>query len=230
MCRKYRDNTLISGLDNIFNNRPKAKLLISELYDAGELLLFGGSVRYLYECNYQVLPRDIDIVIKTSYNDLSPFLRSVNYSKNRFGGYKFEVDGLLFDLWTFSSTWAIKNKFVYADKPEDLTKTVFLNHDAIVYNLNKYEVYDGGYKESKDLKMLDIVLAENPFPTLNILRALVLMKTKEFTFSHNLKKYIYNWKKGFSTECALIKNILDVQETHYGIEYLNSSDIKNMIF
>ena len=46
-------------------------------------------------------------------------------------------------------------------------------YDSIVYNLRTGDLYDEGYFKAKKDRFLDIVLEENPFPEINILRSFV---------------------------------------------------------
>lgn len=227
--KSYENHLLKDGFYGLLENRNDAKQFINGLSEAGEMLLFGGGVRSYFENAYQIMPRDFDIVINTQTVDISMFFDDYPYKRNRFGGFKVELDDMLFDIWSISCTWAFRSGKVAFEQPEDLTKTVFLNHDAIVYNLNKCEIYDGGYYQSRQDKILDIVLCENPFPGLNVLRAIILEKKHGYKFSQCLYSYLIDWIKSVEKQKDPLELLLNIQSSHYGYEQLTPDEIYESI-
>lgn len=213
---------------DILEFRPLAKKAISRLAKEGDLLLFGGAVREFFNSNFRVIPRDFDIIVNSTIKDFERCFRGIPYKKNQFGGYKLNVDGLIFDIWGLSSTWAFKEKKITEVRKENLPKTVFLNYDSIVYNLCTGDLYDEGFSKAKKDKLLDILLEENPFPELNILRSLVFNKRDKMNYSDCLLSYISDWcKKHNGYEVQLL---LEAQNKHYGREYMTKYEIQKELY
>lgn len=199
---------------------------IEELSNVGELLFFGGSIRDI--CVFPEkppMPRDFDIAIKfKDKNTFDLITRKYKHRKNRFGGYKFTISNIEFDIWDLENTWAFK----YTDlqpSEENLAKSVYLNIDGIVYNFNKSKLYDEIFRTSiRDCK-LDITLEENPQVELNLLRALVFKEKYNLVFSNRLKNVFKYYLKDESEK--LIENLYKLQHSHYKDSYLSKEEIKD---
>lgn len=210
----------------IIKTRPNAEKVLYQLSNDGDLLLFGGGVRQFFEDGYQTMPRDFDIVVNTSTLDLSPYFNDQCFTKNRYGGFKLILDDLTFDIWNITSTWAFSEKKVVYKIPADLTKTVFFNFDSIVCNLQSGEIYEGGYFKAYNDKILDIVLYDNPFPELNVLRALAFKKEHNFQFSPELFQYMSKWILNNFKNNLYIKLLLNIQKKHYGFEKITENELR----
>lgn len=68
--------------------------------------------------------------------------------------------------------------------------TVFLNIDAIVYDMKRDIWYEEGYQEAIKTQVLNVVLESNPEIPLNIVRAMVLKKRYNMAYSKRLKDII----------------------------------------
>lgn len=68
--------------------------------------------------------------------------------------------------------------------------TVFLNIDAIVYDMKRDIWYEEGYQEAIKIQVLNVVLESNPEIPLNIVRAMVLKKRCNMAYSKRLKDII----------------------------------------
>ncbi|WNR45102.1 ligand-binding sensor domain-containing protein [Paenibacillus roseipurpureus] len=202
---------------------PLAKNVIYRLLEEGNLLLFGGSVRNYYENGFRTMPRDFDIVVCSDNDELDKYFYNIPYKKNRYGGYKIDHYSVNFDIWSLNSTWAFKTKKISNPNIENLTKTVFLNYDSVVYDLTTGRLYDEDYRLAKEKNKLDIVLQDNPFPELNVLRTFVFKTKHNMEYSERLRSYLVNWKE------QNVKNALDlltsIQLKHYGTEYLNKDQL-----
>lgn len=179
----------------LLNNYPQANELINCLNDCGEVLLFGGAVREFNDSRFNNTPRDFDIVIKKSDKDidLDNLLNKFYYKKNRFNGYKIKADSLEFDIWEIENTWAFKEKKVNCSEDEYIEKlqeTVFLNIDSVIYNITKQQLHNNRYEEAMKYKVLDVVLIDNPYVELNILRAILFKKKYNMKFSNRLIKLL----------------------------------------
>jgi hypothetical protein len=169
----------------LISGYPSADSLINQLQQCGEVLLFGGAVREYNDTRFNSMPRDFDLVINKGDNNinLEDILKNFSYKKNRFDGYKLQVDSLEFDIWELEKTWAFKENKVQCSQEEysyKLQDTVFLNIDSVVYNLTTKELYNKKYKEAMKNKELDVILEENPYKELNIMRALVFKKKIQY--------------------------------------------------
>ncbi|GAA0135250.1 hypothetical protein YSY43_20900 [Paenibacillus sp. YSY-4.3] len=211
---------------NTIKNFPLAKNVVFRLLEEGNLLLFGGAIRSYYENQFSTMPRDFDIVVCTRNDELDQYFFNVPYTRNRYGGYKINIYPVGFDIWSINSTWAFKNGVIENPNVENLTKTVFLNYDSVVYDLTTGEVYDEDYQKAKENKKLDIILEQNPFPELNILRSLVFKTRYNMDLSEALYDYMKSWRKMFSNNEEI--NVLsEVQIKHYGFEYMTKKQLFN---
>ncbi|MGW8892054.1 hypothetical protein ACWGMM_10020, partial [Bacillus subtilis] len=86
--------------------------VVETLSTTGNLLFFGGSIRDLCMApEVNKMPRDFDIAINFKNEEkFSALIGNYNYKKNRFGGYKFSISNIDFDVWDLNNTWAFKNK------------------------------------------------------------------------------------------------------------------------
>lgn len=206
-----------SDFFEVLLNRPQAQFFVNELQQHGELLLFGGSIRdYLNNNGFESIPRDFDIVIKTN-ECLDSIINTDYYSakRNKFGGYKFFIDGLKFDVWSLQDTWAFKEHKVNFSNTEDLNKTVFLNIDALFYNIYKKELCDHGYSEAINNHELDIILSDNPYPELNIARACRFKMKFNLNFSVDLKTYIADWLNSYDNKFSAIEKLKSIEKKRY---------------
>ncbi|WP_394884790.1 hypothetical protein [Clostridium butyricum] len=202
---------------------PDANSLINQLGKYGELLLFGGAVREYNDSGFETMPRDFDIVISKNNNvDLDMILQNFYYKKNRFNGYKLNTNGIEFDIWELENTWAFKENKINCSQNEykyRLQDTVFLNIDSVVYNLTARKMFDEKYEKAMKSKEIDVVLEDNPYKELNMVRAIALKNKYDMEFSARLKNMI----KSFIDEnddCinSCIDKLYEVQYNHY-LEY-----------
>ncbi|WP_059050379.1 hypothetical protein [Paenibacillus senegalimassiliensis] len=214
----------------LLKTHTEASRFIELLSQIGELLFFGGSIRdYYINQKYETLPRDFDIAIKFDSNNskesnstLQYILKNYNYKKNRFGGYKVQVEHIEFDIWDMKNTWAFKEEKL-VPKEENLVKTVYLNIDGIVYNFNKNILYYDEINKSLEDKLIDIVLDDNPQKKLNLLRAIVFKKKYNLQFSSDL---IDEFKKNIKSKSDFSNELYLLQFTHYKEERLNIEEIR----
>lgn len=208
----------------------EASNFITSLSEIGDLLFFGGSIRDCYiNSGYDSLPRDFDIAIKfdpdlnDSKFDFTNLIEKYSYRKNRFGGFKVLIDNIEFDIWDMNNTWAFKEKKVVPSE-ENLTKTVYLNVDGIVYNYNKEILYFNELNESLEKKVIDIVLQDNPQKKLNLLRAMIFKKKYSLNYSEQL---ITEFEKLIILEEEhIISDLYKIQIAHYKESRLSYEDIK----
>ena len=200
---------------------PQIAELIELLESSGNVIIFGGAIR---DFVLDRQPRDYDFVIDTK-NSISDYLRNYNYIKNSFDGYKVLLSEARLDIWALKDTWAFKKGIITQDI-SNLTKTVFFNADAVAVNITTGQVFESGFVEAFESKVLNIILAENPLPELCVLRAFAFNKNYSFEYSHELFEYITNW---ISRTEAPLQVLLKVQKTHYNRTLFTENDIMELI-
>lgn len=222
---KYVKNQLIC----LLGKNSESLNFINDLMVTGDLLFFGGSIRdiCLFPDNPPT-PRDFDIAIKfKDFNKFEEVIKNYDFRINRFGGYKFNVAKIEFDVWNLENTWAFKNTNLQASE-ENLAKSVYLNIDGIVYNFNKSRLYDELFKTSISAGKLDINLERNPQVELNLLRAIVFKdKYREkykLIYSNKLRNVFKKYLDENPTE--LVDQLYDLQVGHYKIDYLSKEEIQ----
>ncbi|GEC89393.1 hypothetical protein [Brevibacillus brevis] len=198
---------------------------IERLSTTGDLLFFGGSIRDLClfpECTQ--IPRDFDIAINFKNKErFDTLIGEYNFSKNRFGGFKFNISNIEFDIWDLNNTWAFKNKYLKPSE-ENLAKSVYLNIDGIVYNFNKNRLYDDIFQSSIKSSKLDITLEENPQVELNLLRALVFKNKYNLIFSNKLKDVFKTFMNTYDED--LIESLYEMQLAHYRYNSFSKEEIR----
>ncbi|WP_068675259.1 hypothetical protein [Oceanobacillus sp. Castelsardo] len=205
--------------EEIFQERLEAKKLLSDLENNGELLLFGGCIRDYLDHEFEQIPRDFDIVLNDMFIDIDTILQmnKFSYRRNKFSGYKVFVDDIVFDIWDIRNTWAFKEDKLSYTEVSDLNKTVFLNIDSIFYNLNDCQLYDNGFKDALSNQELDIVLADNPFPELNLVRAFRYSEKYKLKFSTKLELFIKKLiSSQYDSKSNASRTLMDIENKRYG--------------
>jgi hypothetical protein len=202
---------------------PKVNDLLKNLSTEGSILLFGGAVRDLGY--YKTIPRDLDIVINNN-SKLDTILSGIPGRKNRFGGYKIVIGNVSIDIWNLPVTWAFRRGILMEDVT-NLTKSVFLNFDAVVYDVTNNKLYDEGFSQAISSKLLDIVLRPNPYPALNVLRTLVFIEKYDFNLSFQLQEYILSWFK--VNKLQKVNQLLKLEEMHYGTKLFCEEKINDYL-
>lgn len=224
------ETNISKAFSELISNYSEANRLVEKLKENGQLLLFGGAVRqYMKTEGYKKLPRDFDIVIEknSSTIDLDDVLNEFSYKKNRFNGYKINVDSLEFDIWEIENTWAFKenkvkcSEFEYSKK---LQETVFLNVDSIVFNLTTEEFYKDKYDDAIKNRELDIVLSDNPYQELNLLRAIVLKQEYNMGLSDKLRNKLLDF---IEIDSNYLDTLYDIQLSHYNFPRISKEQLED---
>jgi hypothetical protein len=187
-------------------------------------VLFGGVLRDLVLYGPAKRPRDIDIVVDCSLEDLSAALSSFPFQRTRFGGFRIAFRKWSFDIWPLRNTWAFAVGHMTATF-ENLPKTTFFNIEAVAVQFNtkrrnKRPLYSFGFAEAISTRVLDINFEPNPFPQLCIIRGLLTAARHGLLLSPRLARYML--EKGNRTEIA---EIMQAQFGHYGVVRLRAQDI-----
>lgn len=184
-------NEVLYFIKNQVKNYPIAKKFIDDLTLYGNCFFIGGVLRSFKNFDIFNEIKDIDIIFQSENPiTLSKICNKYNYSKNHFGGFKINCDGIMIDVWNIEDTWAFRTNTVVCEKyemPKLLCNTTFLNIDSIVYDLHNDTWYDTLYKQAMTSKTLDIVLETNPYLKSNLQRAINFSKKYTFVCSQKLK-------------------------------------------
>lgn len=174
-----------------------------------DAVLFGGTLRDLMSFGLSKDPRDVDVVVDgASIEQLSIIFRDVLVRKTRFGGLHLNAKGWMIDVWPLSDTWAVRERRAGAEDFEALTRTTFLNVEAVTVELKigvaRRKVHSSGFFEGLQSRTLDINLEENPFPELAAVRSTYVI--------HYANK-------------TPLEQLVSVQLNHYGMARLNEDRI-----
>ncbi len=213
---RYRFREYLKNLPRTKNKKviyslfQKLKKLKLDLY------LFGGFPKDIYFKRHKAIPRDIDLVVLQ--NDLKVLLdefKGYRVEKSRFGGVKIKFKGIDVDIWPLAKTWAFENGSVRMTSVDSLSKTTFLNIESIAIELypkeNTRRVVTDGFLEATKEKVLELNLEDNPFPELNIARALYAAKKLKYAFGPRLLTYM-----AMNLEHCSEDEILRIYERKYG--------------
>lgn len=213
--------------------RPPALELFRRLTSAGHVYLIGGVLREYIDHQCIENLRDVDIIIDVQNTDLwSSILRDYSFSTNRFGGNKLICSGLLLDVWPIEETWAFRSGIIQCppgDYVKNLPLTVFLNIDSIIYDWDKELWLDSIYRKAMETRVLDIVLSDNPQLLLNIVRAIVLKKRYQMSFSDQLQKAVLGCYQHSTDLSAFCQNLYDEQIRRYQGSVLSKDELCNEI-
>lgn len=172
--------------------RPKLKEAITDVIKAlPDTVIFGGMIREFSLGNARGFVSDIDLVSMATQSDISLAVLQYNAIRNKFGGFRFEIEKQRFDIWSLADTWAFKSGFASGVGFNDLLQTTFFNIDAACYHVDRKQLlclpgYEGWIKGH----VLDINLAQNPHPFSMVRRALVLIQTRQLAATRRLAEYI----------------------------------------
>ena len=189
-------------LNEYLTKHHPARILFNGLQELGDMYLIGGVLREIKDNGRIISLRDMDVVLNTTNEKkYEQFLYSYSPEINRFGGYRVQCQDLIIDIWLLRQTWAYSKQVIKCDSKDYaqmLPRTVFLNIDAIIYDMKNDKWYDTEYQKAMKTRVLDIVLEENPFIELNIVRSIVLKQKYEMAFSDKLREVI----KKYINECT----------------------------
>lgn len=156
-------------------------------------VLFGGAARDITLHGAAAEPRDFDLVI-TSPGDrkkLRTDLREWNLSFNAFGGFAFKIGNVDFDGWRIEDTMAFRHTGNTVPVTKDILSSSFFNIEAILLEFPGHEVYDGGFSEGFETRVLEVNFEYHPLPGLCLLRTASFVKRFGFTIGPKLGAWIH---------------------------------------
>lgn len=222
--------TITDAVCGFLEKYPPSLELYQALYQAGNLYLIGGVLREYRDKGDIHELRDIDIIIDvTSEEAWHEILLKYSPVKNSFGGCKMLCKDFVIDVWILKETWAYREGIVSCTESEYvkyLPETVFLNIDAIIYDIKRDIWVDQIYCEAMKSGEIDIVLEDNPQLDLNIVRALILKKRYSMSLS---EKLICMIKREKESNNNLVKELLNIQKERYGREIMCEGEIEQII-
>jgi hypothetical protein len=188
-------------------------------------VLFGGTLRDMTVYGPSKDPRDVDVVVDgASIDTLAKLFADVLVRKTRFGGLHLNSKGWMIDIWPLNQTWAVRERRAGEADFEALTRTTFLNVEAVAVELKegRRQVYSSGFFEAVGNRVLDINLEENPFPELASIRTLLTAAKFQYSMSKRLARYVV-----YHTNKIPLEQMVSIQLSHYGIARLNEDRINH---
>lgn len=216
-------------IENLKYRNSRLNELLDKLLSIGETILVGGAIRDIILKKSE--PRDFDFIINTN-EDLDLVLGDrFNYSKNRFGGYKINIDSIELDIWSMNNHWAFKENIIEKDE-NNLKYTTFLNFDAIFYMLNKKSIDSYMFNNCIREKCLDITLEDefiylNPSKDINVLRMLNIVDEWNLKLSNKSYMYIKSWL--YDNKYEAIEKLYKAQMKHYKFEKIRKDRLYSLI-
>jgi hypothetical protein len=189
----------------------------------GKSVFFGGAVRSLLFSRLLKgrlgRPRDVDIVVnETTIDGLRERFGNLISRETRFGGLQLLRGPWQFDIWPLQQTWAfVKDNF---ENPTfaNLPSTTFFNLEAVAIEVwptpGASRVIFSGEEQFFDgvlSRTLELNREENPFPTLCVIRALVLASGMDLAIGPKLAKYLAQHAGEISDG-----DLRTIQLKHYG--------------
>ncbi len=186
-------------------------------------VLFGGTLRSLLLSRLQDRrfgrPRDIDIVVAdTSLDALRERFRSITKRETRFGGLRLERMNWQFDVWPLHQTWAFLEDDRWEPRFSALPRTTFFNLEAVAVDVwvrpgQRRAVYSGDdqFFEGVISRTVEVNREENPFPSLCVVRALVMASSTGFAIGPRLAHYL-----SINGPASSDAELEETQLKHYG--------------
>lgn len=211
---------------NEFLTSPKAEAFAKVrdhlLATGNSFVLFGGAARDLALHGAKAEPRDFDLVI-TSHGDrkqLRHDLREWEPTFNGLGGFAFKLGEVAFDGWRIEDTMAFRHTGNTAPVPKDILQSSFFNIEAILLGFPGHEVYDGGFSEGFETRVLEVNFEYNPFPGLCLLRTAAFVKRFGFTIGPKLGAWIHEHRS-----FMMPKTLMRIQAQYYKTVVVTDAEI-----
>lgn len=197
-----------------------------------QAVFFGGTLRsLLVSRRYQHRPgrpRDVDIVVAgASVDGIRELFQSRIERETRFGGLQVRHYEWQFDVWPLERTWAFVQDNELCPEFSSLPSTTFFNMEAIAVEVwpkpgkaRRLFTGDDQFFEGLLTRTLEINREENPYPSLCVIRALVMATALDFRIGPALARYISTHGQDLSRG-----EIKDVQRAHYGFQRRDCSEL-----
>ncbi len=156
-------------------------------------IIIGGFIRNVIN-NEQI--RDIDIILLCDSDIIENIIKkcNLNYSKNRFNGYKVLADNIVLDIWSIDNH-NLFEKGLYEKKFENIKETTFINYDSLVYDLINRKLDIKYYQDFLNSNIIDFVgnneaISNNNQIYFSIVKILNICYNKNTNISLEIQKYI----------------------------------------
>ena len=131
-------------------------------------------------------------------------------------------------MWPLETTWGFHQKQRIEPTLENLTKTTFLNVEAIAAEFGPdgtvTAIHHNGFFEAMRSKVLDINLEENPYPPLAAVRALLTARKLNFAVAPRLSEYVLHTAQEHG-----LSSFIEFQVSHYGEVRLSEPQLTTML-
>jgi hypothetical protein len=153
--------------------------------------IIGGMVRDFARVGAPGFHSDVDLVIDAPTPAVAEFAAALGARVNAFGGFSLVADGWEVDFWPLGSTWALREGHVKLESLQDVIRSTFFDHDAIIYDIGRRRVIcDDGYVARQPLNTLEINLMPNPSIHGSLYRAARRILGWELTPGPKLRAFI----------------------------------------
>jgi hypothetical protein len=216
----------VKGLRELFGRFVTSKAaykhpLLGFFHDLREAQLpavvFGGTLRDLVVKGSSEQPRDVDVVVDTpSLSAIESLFRQYIKKQTRFGGLHLNVGLWPIDIWPLPCTWALRDREPAGVTFADLPNTTFLDVEAVAAEIwpssgRQRQVFGQRFFSAIESRTVGINHAENPFPELCVVRALLTAARLNFRLSNGLVEYVV------AAGAEMTPRDLEVVQTaHYG--------------
>lgn len=189
----------------------------------GKSVFFGGAVRSLLFSRLLRgrlgRPRDVDIVVDDmTLEGLKERFGNFVTRETRYGGLQLLRGHWHFDVWPLHRTWAFVNHLVEHASFQELPRTTFFNLEAIAVEVWPAPgatrcVFSGDdyFFEGVLSRTLELNLEDNPFPSLCVVRALVMASKLDLWIGPKLTNYLIR-----HSEVVKDEELASIQQKHYG--------------
>ncbi len=187
-------------------NSPVKDLFNILKHEKFSVYAFGGFPRDIFLRGTNAHFRDIDLVIEgIQINLFKDVFRDYVIGENKFGGLKIKYKSLIVDIWPLEQTWAFQQKHIESISFQNIEETTFLNFESILFEVNPSisrprKIFYEGFYNLINSDVLEVNLEPNPFPDLNIVRALYAAKKFNLKIGPKLGEFIIENAKEFEEE------------------------------
>jgi hypothetical protein len=208
---------------NLSWSEPIVRTLRSIQETCAHAVFFGGTLRSLLLSRVKRgrlgRPRDVDIVVDgISVDALREKFREIISRETRFGGLQLERMEWQFDVWPLQRTWAFVQDNSTQPAFADLPSTTFFNLEAIAVDIwpihgcaRTVYSHNDQFFDGIITRTIEINREENPFPSLCVVRALIMASAMDFSIGPRLAFYLANHGSRIAND-----ELHETQLKHYG--------------
>jgi hypothetical protein len=191
-------NSIIKEFEELSKQNTILYKLLYETASLTNVFLIGGFLRSIAN---KAKPRDLDVIINMHEDQLKQLISnySLNGTKNKFGGYKINLNTVKLDIWSVENNWAFKSKLIsnyHSEIVNKIAQGTFFNYDSLVFDLRTQQSNFKHYNDCATQNSLDIIRKSskykfgNPGKMNNVLRAFQIRNKAGLDFSFVLSEYI----------------------------------------